>query len=482
MAGWGGLGRAFGPTVETEPYMEQGHVHVWSDPASWPKPLTSEQLEARMQLPREEHIRALLEDIVGFPTITPADEDDLAPWRASYEWIRSYFADPAWRIVEIDFNPDSETASVGVQPCLYIYPAARDNDPVQPHVQGRGSGDVYHSNIWRSPSMLYLAHFDVVPPGATTFDVKDDPVNPGRVLGRGVADMKGAVAATMYAMATQKDIPNSHVALLLTPDEEVGGRSGAKYVFADPRGPQLHPGVTLIGDSGRNFEICTLEKGVLHITLTVEGEAGHGSRPWAVKNPVPLLLEDLDALRNAKWSDLGKSSPEPESRGDNVFDNGGPDMWHSTFTMTGLIAGDEASAINSVPSWAMAKADIRFTAVWTLDEMKAFVESTVKHSKPRWYNQGNAFVADESNHFVRHASKIIDGITGEQKPFSSGHGASDAQYVAKFNPVLFQPDMGGSHGDFEWLNFASLSTYADIASRLQEDWSKPYDELLALAD
>src|SRR5262249_25611622 len=75
------------------------------------------------------------------------------------------------------------------------------------------------------PAVLLNAHIDTVPaePGQLKLTEKD-----GKLYGRGVMDMKFAIASFMTLVDTLKDNLQSYdFALLITGDEEVGGENGA---------------------------------------------------------------------------------------------------------------------------------------------------------------------------------------------------------------------------------------------------------------
>ena len=77
-----------------------------------------------------------------------------------------------------------------------------------------------------SPSLWFLGHTDVVPTGPEelwTFLPFHPDQKDGELYGRGVADMKGAVAAMVVALETfarQSPDHQGQIGLLLTSDEE----------------------------------------------------------------------------------------------------------------------------------------------------------------------------------------------------------------------------------------------------------------------
>ena len=108
---------------------------------------------------------------------------------------------------------------------------------------------------WGSPSLWFLGHTDVVPPGAENLWTAP-PFAPternGMLYGRGVADMKGAVAAMVVALETfvQQHPQSAHgqLGLLLTSDEEGDALDGIVRVADDLRAHGPVPDFCLVGE------------------------------------------------------------------------------------------------------------------------------------------------------------------------------------------------------------------------------------------
>jgi len=139
-------------------------------------------------------------------------------------------------------------------------------------VAGQGGG----------PSLILSGHLDTKPPGdlaAWTTPPYDPVVEDGHLRGLGAADMKGAVAAMVYAGA---DIAKAGVAgdliLVFTADEESGGDQGARWLASEG---------LLVADAAIIGEPCGIEqeweairivsRGAAVVTISVSGTAMHSS-------------------------------------------------------------------------------------------------------------------------------------------------------------------------------------------------------------
>ena len=100
----------------------------------------------------------------------------------------------------------------------------------------------------------------------------------GKMYGRGASDMKGGIAALLYAVALLKRkgiVPKKTVQLALTADEEWGYR-GAKNLVS---GGYFNLTDFLIIAEPSNLQISTGEKGELWIRAKFYGKSAHGSTP-----------------------------------------------------------------------------------------------------------------------------------------------------------------------------------------------------------
>ena len=85
------------------------------------------------------------------------------------------------------------------------------------------------------PILHFNGHYDVVPAGSS-WDY--EPFNPAvvnnRIYGRGSSDMKGgmvSVITTLKALLSLDIELNGSLEISMTPDEEIGGMCGAKYLL-----------------------------------------------------------------------------------------------------------------------------------------------------------------------------------------------------------------------------------------------------------
>jgi len=150
-------------------------------------------------------------------------------------------------------------------------------DPARPNVVGVA----FESST--EPTLMLNGHIDTKPAG----DVAEwspgpyDPVlRDGRLHGLGSADMKGAVAAMVYAGAAliEAGAPPGTLKIVLTADEEAGSRYGARFLAGRP---ELSADSVLVGEAtGMEVPwayVAVASRGLSCFLVKVRGTQMHSS-------------------------------------------------------------------------------------------------------------------------------------------------------------------------------------------------------------
>jgi acetylornithine deacetylase len=126
-------------------------------------------------------------------------------------------------------------------------------------------------------SLAFNAHVDVVPVGDRS-SWSQEPfggdVVDGRLYGRGATDMKGGLAAAMWAVKTALEQglrPRGDVVFHVVSDEEVVGNGTREIV---ERAPANDVTISL---EPSELRLCAAEGGLVHFRIEVEGEEAHAS-------------------------------------------------------------------------------------------------------------------------------------------------------------------------------------------------------------
>ncbi|MGE4278599.1 MAG: succinyl-diaminopimelate desuccinylase [Magnetospirillum sp.] len=276
-------------------------------------------------------------------------------------------------------------------------------------------------------NFCFAGHTDVVPVGSSSWSV--DPFG-GQVLnerlyGRGAADMKGAIACFVAAVARflDKGEAAGSISLLITGDEEGPAVDGTVKVldWLVARGEKLD--ACIVGEPTNPNRLGEMMKigrrGSLNGKLTVFGTQGHAAYPHLADNPIPRLLAMLNAL-----------NAEP-------LDHGSPHFQASTLTFTTVDVGNPAT--NVIPAQAKAGFNIRFNDLhsgaslekWirhTLDVLGGDYELTIEVSGESFLTQPGAL-----SKAVADCAQAVTGLRPEE---STTGGTSDARFIKNHCPVL----------------------------------------------
>ncbi|XVH30371.1 M20 family metallopeptidase [Haloferacaceae archaeon DSL9] len=155
----------------------------------------------------------------------------------------------------------------------------------------RGSGDA---------SLALVGHHDVVPPAAKQLDGEDYVVETrdDRIYGRGAADMKGAVAASMFAFRDAELPDGVELVFASFVGEEIGG-TGARAAIDDGFAPDY----AIVAEGSTNYagpdvtDVVVAHKGRRASTVIATGDAAHASEPESGTNAIYRACDAVDIVR-----------------------------------------------------------------------------------------------------------------------------------------------------------------------------------------
>ena len=158
---------------------------------------------------------------------------------------------------------------------------------------GDDRANVY-AHIGQGPCLLLCGHLDVVPAEG---EWASDPFTLAQAgecyVGRGCVDMKGAIAAMLYAAARQiqKGLPGMRLALLFVADEESGNLGMKHFLKMLP----FPVDACVIGEP-TELEVAVAHKGMARFFVELFGKAAHASLPDAGVNALTLAARAILAL------------------------------------------------------------------------------------------------------------------------------------------------------------------------------------------
>jgi succinyl-diaminopimelate desuccinylase len=276
------------------------------------------------------------------------------------------------------------------------------------------------------PNFCFAGHTDVVPPGdlsAWSVDPFAGQIRDGVLIGRGAADMKGAIAAFVAAVASAGAGITGSVSLLITGDEEGIAKNGTRKVldWLAAKGERIDH--ALVGEPTNPERLGEMIKigrrGSLNAKLTVLGTQGHVAYPQQADNPIPRLLEMLRALRTEK------------------LDEGTAHFQPSNLEITSIDVGNPTT--NVIPARAEARFNIRFNDAHTGESLKALIEDRIAALGGPYQLafdlSGEAFFTPPGP-FTSLVAEAVREETGLRPALSTTGGTSDARFIKDHCPVI----------------------------------------------
>jgi acetylornithine deacetylase/succinyl-diaminopimelate desuccinylase-like protein len=208
--------------------------------------------------------------------------------------------------------------------------------------------------------MAVTAHLDTVLAPRTPEDIKI--LRDGRMAGPGVADNGAGLAALLALAAAWKAAPpleDSGAAPILVAnvgEEGEGNLSGMRYFCRAASG---QPQVFLVLDGPGTDHITSRALASQRFEVTITGPGGHSWRDSAHGNPVHALSRAVTLFTDHAGSLNGAGTAS------------GP---RSSFNF-GIFEG--GSSINSIPTEARAKIDLRSESLERIDKMAALLTLAV---------------------------------------------------------------------------------------------------------
>jgi tripeptide aminopeptidase len=209
-------------------------------------------------------------------------------------------------------------------------------------------------------SVAVTAHLDTVLAPRSPEEIKI--LGDGRMLGPGVSDNGAGLAALLALAAVWKAAPpiekTALVPLLVANvgEEGEGNLSGMRYLCRPASGARLKAFLVLDGPSTDHVTCQALASRRFDVSIT--GPGGHSWSDYGIGNPVHALSRAVTLFTDEATVDA-QNSPR------------------SSFNF-GVIEG--GSSINSIPSEARAKVDLRSENPERIERMAALLASTVERA------------------------------------------------------------------------------------------------------
>lgn len=280
---------------------------------------------------------------------------------------------------------------------------------------GRKTANLY-AKIGNAPRIFgFAGHTDVVPEGdGWSFPPYAGVIQDGVLYGRGVVDMKAAIAA--FICAVHDFLPflkDFSIAFLITGDEEDRDDQGTIRIVDFLKNKSENLACCLIGEPSSQQEFGDMIKvgrrGSLSFDLDARGTQGHVAYPQNAHNPIPSMLSILGDLQNFEFD-----------KGYDFFD---PTHLEITSVDTGNISR------NTIPSKITAKGNVRFNPNHTRKSLQETIRSCINHRADiSFYGAGEAFLSQDLC-LATLTQTACQNVIGTPPVLSTSGGTSDARFI-----------------------------------------------------
>jgi succinyl-diaminopimelate desuccinylase len=373
-------------------------------------------------------------------------------------------------------NPPGDTRAVaamaagilrGAVPdaAVTLHEASPEVVNVVAHVHGNGPGR----------RVVLNGHLDTYPVNEAlpwTVDPLGGVVRDGRLYGRGAADMKGGIAASITALALlaeHRDLWRGEAVLTLAGDEETMGTLGTKWLMDHV--PHANGDAAIIGDAGSPRVLRFGEKGFLWVELEAMGKAAHGAHVHLGINAFDRLRTAMDALAGLRA--LPVAAPDVVTRAiaaardvsESLNGVGEADVLGGVTVNIGRV--EAGTSMNLIPASARAAMDIRLPVGITAAAAEAAMGAALAGMEGVTWHVLRRFepsFTDPDAEIVRCVADAARAVLGEAPVVNMRVGGSDSRWfrMAGVPTVVYGPTPFNMGGADEYALVAELGAVAQV--------------------
>ena len=356
----------------------------------------------------------LLTDLIAFESVTPCDAGSL-------DYIAAFVENLGGRCIRLNRNQTTNLIAT------------------------LGTG---------STVFAFAGHVDVVPTGDVIQWITQEPFKlqqiGDKLIGRGVADMKGAIAAFLLALAdfVENNDPGAYqIKLLITSDEEGSAVDGTPLMVEYFQQNKQRLNYCLVGEPSCVAQLGDTIKvgrrGSLTGDLVVHGKQGHIAYPHLCVNPIHSFAPALAELSTQIWDHGNQYFPATSLQFANL---------NSGLGVTNVIPGELKTNFN-----------FRYNTEHSAASLQGQVELVLQkynlNYSLSWNHSARPFMTQVGK-LVKCCSQAIEEVCGIAPELKTDGGTSDGRFLIAVSDEIIE--FGVRNESIHQINEAT--TLADLAN------------------
>ncbi|OQY37863.1 MAG: hypothetical protein B6229_07365 [Spirochaetaceae bacterium 4572_7] len=282
--------------------------------------------------------------------------------------------------------------------------------------------------------LAFLCHSDTVP--LATKEQLNPTITDGKIYGRGACDMKGPMAAAIWAgVDSESNLPLTYI---ITADEEIGCE-GAEYVVKNSKLLKKYSPQYSIATEPTELKPIYAHKGLGSITVTANGTAAHSSTEKGVNANFKIapFLYFISTLREKYNSNKSYQNSEftPPTNGLN------------------MVISDFNCALNITA--ARSRCSVSFRSMpnaRTEDILEEITDAANRLGLTITSKLYDSLYTDPHNNFVKYVEDITKSKAGTV-PY-----LTDAFHFKANNPIILGPgSINQAHTENEYIDIKELN-------------------------
>jgi len=233
------------------------------------------------------------------------------------------------------------------------------------HFQAHGVSNLIATIGQGATRIAFAGHTDVVPPGHVA--LWDQPPFSAAIVddviyGRGIADMKGGIAAMLSAteqVISSLNLTDYQLMFLITSDEEGEAEHGTKAIVEYLAKQGQLPQLCIVGEptaSEKTGDVIKVgRRGAISAELTVTGKQGHVAYPQFGNNAAHMAADIASWLNHLSW------------------DEGSDDFPGTSLQITALDSGEWTD--NIIPGQCQLSFNIRYSHKYSQQDIQARISN-----------------------------------------------------------------------------------------------------------